>query len=151
MCFNVKNWGSLSVLGVVYGVAASLCVALNAIYTQRTLPAVGDSVARLTMFVVFSISNSALFCNFECVFSPIYFIVWNLIRFLLVSSFSRIIVKRNLIWEEQYLHFYAHRCDQKLVRCEIQSFQIAVSWGQGIISGRRSTSGCFNAGFNQQL
>uniref|UniRef100_F1L4R9 GDP-fucose transporter n=2 Tax=Ascaris suum TaxID=6253 RepID=F1L4R9_ASCSU len=42
--------GSLSVLGVVYGVAASLCVALNAIYTQRTLPAVGDSVARLTMY-----------------------------------------------------------------------------------------------------
>lgn len=37
--------------GVVYGVAASLCVALNAIYTQRTLPAVGDSVIRLTLYV----------------------------------------------------------------------------------------------------
>lgn len=42
--------GSLSVTGVVYGVAASLCVALNAIYTQRTLPYVGDSVARLTLY-----------------------------------------------------------------------------------------------------
>uniref|UniRef100_A0A914R856 Uncharacterized protein n=1 Tax=Parascaris equorum TaxID=6256 RepID=A0A914R856_PAREQ len=44
------DYCSLSVVGVMYGVAASLCVALNAIYTQRTLPAVGDSVARLTMF-----------------------------------------------------------------------------------------------------
>lgn len=42
--------GSLSVLGVIYGVLASLFVALNAIYTQRTLPSVGDSVARLTMY-----------------------------------------------------------------------------------------------------
>ncbi|VDK50572.1 unnamed protein product [Anisakis simplex] len=42
--------GSLSVIGVIFGVSASLFVALNAIYTQRTLPAVGDSVARLTMY-----------------------------------------------------------------------------------------------------
>ncbi|VDD96143.1 unnamed protein product [Enterobius vermicularis] len=42
--------GSLSAVGVFYGVMASLFVALNAIFTQRTLPAVGDSVARLTMY-----------------------------------------------------------------------------------------------------
>ncbi|WKY06923.1 hypothetical protein Q1695_006812 [Nippostrongylus brasiliensis] len=42
--------GSLSVIGVIYGVLASLCVALNAIYTQRSLPIVGDSIWRLTMY-----------------------------------------------------------------------------------------------------
>ncbi|CAJ0932680.1 unnamed protein product, partial [Mesorhabditis belari] len=42
--------GSLSVSGVVYGVLASLCVALNAIYTSRSLGAVGDSIWRLTMY-----------------------------------------------------------------------------------------------------
>ncbi|KAK6751654.1 hypothetical protein RB195_003209 [Necator americanus] len=42
--------GSLSVIGVVFGVLASLCVALNAIYTQSTLPIVGDSIWRLTMY-----------------------------------------------------------------------------------------------------
>uniref|UniRef100_A0A915Q3Q3 Sugar phosphate transporter domain-containing protein n=1 Tax=Setaria digitata TaxID=48799 RepID=A0A915Q3Q3_9BILA len=42
--------GTLSVSGVVYGVAASLFVALNAIYTQRTLPSVGDSIAQLTLY-----------------------------------------------------------------------------------------------------
>uniref|UniRef100_A0A1I7WWW6 TPT domain-containing protein n=1 Tax=Heterorhabditis bacteriophora TaxID=37862 RepID=A0A1I7WWW6_HETBA len=42
--------GSLSVLGFIYGVLASLFVALNAIYTQRSLGAVGDSIWRLTMY-----------------------------------------------------------------------------------------------------
>jgi len=42
--------GSLSVLGVIYGVLASLCVALNAIYTSRCLPLVGDSIWRLTLY-----------------------------------------------------------------------------------------------------
>ncbi|VBB25306.1 unnamed protein product [Acanthocheilonema viteae] len=42
--------GTLSVTGVIYGVAASMFVALNAIYTQRTLPSVGDSVAQLTLY-----------------------------------------------------------------------------------------------------
>lgn len=36
--------GSLSIVGVVYGVLASLFVALNAIYTKKTLPIVNDSV-----------------------------------------------------------------------------------------------------------
>lgn len=42
--------GSLSVIGVVYGVLASLFVALNAIYTKKTLSRVGDSIWRLTMY-----------------------------------------------------------------------------------------------------
>ncbi|GMT24115.1 hypothetical protein PFISCL1PPCAC_15412, partial [Pristionchus fissidentatus] len=42
--------GSLSVSGVVYGVLASLMVALNAIYTQRSLGVVGDNIWRLTMY-----------------------------------------------------------------------------------------------------
>jgi GDP-fucose transporter C1 len=42
--------GSLSVSGIVYGVLASLCVALNAIYTRRTLSVVGDSIWRLTLY-----------------------------------------------------------------------------------------------------
>lgn len=49
--FRVKSafLGTLSVTGVIYGVAASIFVALNAIYTQRTLPSVGDSIAQLTL------------------------------------------------------------------------------------------------------
>ncbi|CAD5218792.1 unnamed protein product [Bursaphelenchus okinawaensis] len=42
--------GSLSISGVVYGVLASLFVALNAIYTKKTLKNVGDSIWRLTMY-----------------------------------------------------------------------------------------------------
>ncbi|KAL3103645.1 hypothetical protein niasHS_000281 [Heterodera schachtii] len=42
--------GTLSVIGVVYGVLASLCVALNAIFTKKTLPTVADSIWRLTMY-----------------------------------------------------------------------------------------------------
>uniref|UniRef100_A0AAF5PH14 Sugar phosphate transporter domain-containing protein n=1 Tax=Wuchereria bancrofti TaxID=6293 RepID=A0AAF5PH14_WUCBA len=42
--------GTLSVSGVIFGVAASMFVALNAIYTQRTLPSVGDSIAQLTLY-----------------------------------------------------------------------------------------------------
>uniref|UniRef100_A0A1I7XXZ6 TPT domain-containing protein n=1 Tax=Steinernema glaseri TaxID=37863 RepID=A0A1I7XXZ6_9BILA len=42
--------GSLSVSGVIFGVMASLFVALNAIFTQRSLPIVGDSVWRLTFY-----------------------------------------------------------------------------------------------------
>lgn len=42
--------GSLSTIGVIYGVLASLFVALNAIYTKKTLASVGDSIWRLTMY-----------------------------------------------------------------------------------------------------
>lgn len=42
--------GTLSVIGVIFGVLASLCVALNAIFTKKTLPMVGDSIWRMTMY-----------------------------------------------------------------------------------------------------
>uniref|UniRef100_A0AC34QSC2 Sugar phosphate transporter domain-containing protein n=1 Tax=Panagrolaimus sp. JU765 TaxID=591449 RepID=A0AC34QSC2_9BILA len=42
--------GSLSVVGVVYGVLASLFVALNAIYTRSTLVVVGESIWRLSFY-----------------------------------------------------------------------------------------------------
>lgn len=42
--------GSLSLLGVVYGVLASACVALNAIYTKKVLPLVDNNVWRLTYY-----------------------------------------------------------------------------------------------------
>ncbi|VDM38447.1 unnamed protein product [Toxocara canis] len=66
--------GSLSVIGVIYGVAASLCVALNAIYTQRTLPAVGDSVARLTMFIVILLVYSLVFWQYNNANAAVLFI-----------------------------------------------------------------------------
>lgn len=37
-------------IGVVFGVLASLCVALNAIYTKRVLPAVDNNVWRLALY-----------------------------------------------------------------------------------------------------
>uniref|UniRef100_A0A914XBS4 Sugar phosphate transporter domain-containing protein n=1 Tax=Plectus sambesii TaxID=2011161 RepID=A0A914XBS4_9BILA len=72
--------GSLSVAGVVFGVLASLMVALNAIYTKRVLPAVGDNVGRLTLinninacvlFIPFMIANGdiGVLINFEYLFS----------------------------------------------------------------------------------
>ncbi|GMR39543.1 hypothetical protein PMAYCL1PPCAC_09738 [Pristionchus mayeri] len=42
--------GSLSVIGVVHGVLASLLVALSAIYTQRSLGIVGNDIWQLTMY-----------------------------------------------------------------------------------------------------
>ncbi|KAF7639735.1 TPT domain-containing protein [Meloidogyne graminicola] len=42
--------GTLSVIGVIFGVLASLFVALNAIYTKKVLPLVGDSIWRMTMY-----------------------------------------------------------------------------------------------------
>ena len=53
--FTVRIWYDVFFLisqfvGVIYGVLASLCVALNAIYTKRSLGAVGDSIWRLTMY-----------------------------------------------------------------------------------------------------
>jgi len=42
--------GSLSVYGVVFGVSASLFVALNAIYTKKKLPVVDDNVWRLGLY-----------------------------------------------------------------------------------------------------
>eukprot|EP00048_Salpingoeca_helianthica_P023493 m.24731 g.24731 ORF g.24731 m.24731 type:complete len:330 (+) comp8747_c0_seq1:43-1032(+) len=42
--------GDLSYLGVLYGVLASLCVALNAIYIKKILPLVDDDMWRLTAY-----------------------------------------------------------------------------------------------------
>ncbi|XP_063083889.1 GDP-fucose transporter 1 isoform X2 [Cavia porcellus] len=42
--------GTLSLLGTVFGVLASLCVSLNAIYTKKVLPAVDNSIWRLTFY-----------------------------------------------------------------------------------------------------
>ncbi len=42
--------GSLSVAGVLFGVSASCCVALNAIYTRKVLPSVDNNVWRLLLY-----------------------------------------------------------------------------------------------------
>jgi len=42
--------GTLSVMGVIFGVCASASVALNAIFTKRILPLVDNNVWRLTMY-----------------------------------------------------------------------------------------------------
>ncbi|XP_073460358.1 GDP-fucose transporter 1 isoform X2 [Aquarana catesbeiana] len=42
--------GTLSWAGIFYGVLASLCVSLNAIYTKKVLPAVDGSIWRLTFY-----------------------------------------------------------------------------------------------------
>lgn len=42
--------GTLSWLGILFGVLASLCVSLNAIYTKKVLPVVDNSVWRLTYY-----------------------------------------------------------------------------------------------------
>lgn len=42
--------GTLSLMGTVFGVLASLCVSLNAIYTKKVLPAVDNSIWRLTFY-----------------------------------------------------------------------------------------------------
>ncbi|XP_061466835.1 GDP-fucose transporter 1 isoform X2 [Rhineura floridana] len=42
--------GTLSWAGIVFGILASLCVSLNAIYTKKVLPAVDSSIWRLTYY-----------------------------------------------------------------------------------------------------
>ncbi|VFV44301.1 gdp-fucose transporter 1-like [Lynx pardinus] len=42
--------GTLSWTGTIFGVLASLCVSLNAIYTKKVLPAVDGSIWRLTFY-----------------------------------------------------------------------------------------------------
>lgn len=42
--------GSLSIVGVIYGISASLCVALNAIYTKKVLPCVDENIWRLSIY-----------------------------------------------------------------------------------------------------
>ncbi|XP_038061320.1 GDP-fucose transporter 1-like [Patiria miniata] len=42
--------GVLSYIGVVYGILASLCVSLNAIFTKKTLPSVENNIWRLMFY-----------------------------------------------------------------------------------------------------
>jgi len=42
--------GGLSMLGVVFGISASLCVALNSIFVKRVLPLVDNNEWRLTLY-----------------------------------------------------------------------------------------------------
>ncbi|XP_067413717.1 GDP-fucose transporter 1 isoform X3 [Emydura macquarii macquarii] len=42
--------GTLSWTGILFGILASLCVSLNAIYTKKVLPAVDGSIWRLTFY-----------------------------------------------------------------------------------------------------
>uniref|UniRef100_A0A1B6F945 Sugar phosphate transporter domain-containing protein n=1 Tax=Cuerna arida TaxID=1464854 RepID=A0A1B6F945_9HEMI len=42
--------GSLSVMGVLYGILASLCVALYSIHTKKVLPAVGNHIWMLSFY-----------------------------------------------------------------------------------------------------
>lgn len=42
--------GTLSWAGIAFGILASLCVSLNAIYTKKVLPAVDSSIWRLTFY-----------------------------------------------------------------------------------------------------
>ena len=42
--------GELSYMGVVFGVLASLCVSLNAIYTKKVLPVVDSNIWRLQLY-----------------------------------------------------------------------------------------------------
>ena len=42
--------GSLSVIGTVYGVVASACVALNSIFTKKVLPKVSHTTVYIPWF-----------------------------------------------------------------------------------------------------
>lgn len=60
-----KGMGSLSFSGVFYGIAASLSVALNAIYTKKSLNAVDNNIWKLTLYNNF---------NACCIFLPLMFL-----------------------------------------------------------------------------
>lgn len=79
-------------MGVIFGVLASLCVALNAIYTKKTLPLVDDSIWRLTLYnnvnacilfvplIFFSSEYSRIF-YFQKLFTPQFWIMMTLSGF----------------------------------------------------------------------
>lgn len=69
MSFSVSNAGTLSLYGVFFGVAASLCVALNAIFTKKTLPAVDNNVWRLTLYN--NINGAVIFLPLILVFGEV--------------------------------------------------------------------------------
>jgi len=59
--------GSLSILGVFFGMSASFCVALYSIYTKKVLPAVDNNVWRLALYNNF---NAAI------IFVPLMIVTW---------------------------------------------------------------------------
>ncbi|XP_059152224.1 GDP-fucose transporter 1-like isoform X3 [Physella acuta] len=74
--------GTLSILGVIYGVVASACVALNAIFTKKVLPLVDNNVWRLTLYN--NINASILFIPLMILFGE----VQEVFRFPFLSSVS---------------------------------------------------------------
>lgn len=77
-----KGLGSLTFNGVLFGILASLFVALNAIYTKKSLNAVDDNIWKLTLYNNFN--ASILFIPFIFLFDEHYEII-NFIQ--LTSSF----------------------------------------------------------------
>ncbi|XP_061422818.1 GDP-fucose transporter 1 [Lethenteron reissneri] len=78
--------GTLSVAGVVFGVVASLCVSLNAIYTKKVLPLVGGSLWRLAYYnninacllfmpIILLVGEVPKLLAFEHVFSPHFWMI----------------------------------------------------------------------------
>lgn len=61
--------GSLSIMGVVFGVLASATVALNAIFTKKVLPLVDNNVWRLTLYN--NINASILFLPMMVLFGEV--------------------------------------------------------------------------------
>ncbi|XP_013068827.2 GDP-fucose transporter 1-like [Biomphalaria glabrata] len=74
--------GTLSIVGVIYGVLASASVALNAIYTKKVLPLVDNNVWRLTYYN--NINASILFIPLMIMFGE----VGEVVRFPLLSSIT---------------------------------------------------------------
>ncbi|XP_017269678.1 GDP-fucose transporter 1 isoform X1 [Kryptolebias marmoratus] len=70
--------GSLSWLGVFFGVLASACVSLNAIYTKKVMPAVDGSIWKLSFY------NNVNAC---VLFLPLIFVFGDVGR---VANFSRL-------------------------------------------------------------
>ena len=58
--------GSLTISGVVYGILASLFVALNAIYTKKSLKSVDDNIWKLALYNNFN--ASIIFLPFMFIF-----------------------------------------------------------------------------------
>uniref|UniRef100_A0A8C6U3K5 Solute carrier family 35 member C1 n=1 Tax=Neogobius melanostomus TaxID=47308 RepID=A0A8C6U3K5_9GOBI len=71
--------GSLSWTGVVYGVLASACVSLNAIYTKKVMPAVDGNIWKLSYYN--NVNACVLFVPLMIVFG----------EFHRVASFSRLV------------------------------------------------------------
>lgn len=74
--------GSLSIVGVAFGVVASASVALNAIFTKRVLPLVDNNVWRLTLYN--NINATILFLPLMVVFGE----VQEIINFPLLTSLN---------------------------------------------------------------